>query len=63
MFSLGFDVEEEAGLKSSWIGIASIVAGVLVIIFPNLIDYLIGTVLIVAGILHVGGRVIKSKGD
>tara|TARA_Y100000031_G_C8049959_1_gene305694 strand:- start:441 stop:632 length:192 start_codon:yes stop_codon:yes gene_type:complete len=63
MFSLGFDVEEEAGLKSSWIGIASIVAGVLVIIFPNLIDYLIGTVLIVAGILHVVGRVIKSKGD
>ena len=63
MFSLGFGVEEEAGLKSSWIGIASIVAGVLVIIFPNLIDYLIGTVLIVAGILHVGGRVIKSKGD
>ena len=63
MFSLGFDVEEEAGLKTSWIGIASIAAGVLVIIFPHLIGPFSGTILIVAGILHVVVRVIKNKGD
>ncbi|MFC1995580.1 DUF3096 domain-containing protein [Chloroflexota bacterium] len=43
-------------MKISWVGIISIVAGILVIIFPNLISYSIGIALIVMGIIRVIGK-------
>ena len=40
-------------MKIPWIGIIFIVAGILVLVLPNLINWLIGIALIVAGVLHV----------
>ena len=40
-------------MKIPWIGIIFIVAGILVLVLPNLINWLIGIALIVVGVLHV----------
>ncbi len=43
----------EQVMKIGWIGIALLVAGILVLIFPNLINTLIGITFIVVGILSM----------
>ncbi len=40
-------------MKWSWIGIVWIVVGILVLVLPHLINWLIGIALIVIGILHL----------
>ncbi|MFC1965112.1 DUF3096 domain-containing protein [Chloroflexota bacterium] len=39
-------------MKWSWIGLVLIVVGILVLVLPNLINWLIGIGVIVAGVLH-----------
>ena len=39
-------------LRWSWIGVVFIIAGVLIVNLPNIIEYLIGASLIVMGIFH-----------
>ena len=40
-------------MKISWIGVFLVVAGILVLVLPNLINWLIGITLIVVGILYL----------
>ena len=40
-------------MKISWIGVILVVAGILVLVLPNLINWLIGITLIVVGILYL----------
>ena len=63
MFSSEFEVGRKQAVKISWIGVGSIVFGILVIVFPNLISYLIGIALIVVVVLQVVRRAVASKGD
>ncbi len=40
-------------MKWSWIGIVWIIAGILVLVLPHLINWLIGIAIIVVGVLHL----------
>ncbi len=39
-------------MRWSWIGIILIVAGILILVLPHLINWLIGIAIIVVGVLH-----------
>ena len=39
-------------MKWSWIGLVLVVVGILVLVLPHLINWLIGIGVIVAGLLH-----------
>jgi hypothetical protein len=39
-------------MKWSWIGLVWIIAGILVLVLPHLINWLIGIAIIVVGVLH-----------
>ncbi len=39
-------------MKWSWVGATSIVAGILVLVFPNLIERLIGITIILVGVFY-----------
>jgi len=39
-------------MKWSWIGAACIIAGILVLVLPHLINWVIGIGVIVVGVLH-----------
>lgn len=39
-------------MKWSWVGSTLIVAGILVLVFPNLIEWLIGIAIIVVGVFY-----------
>jgi uncharacterized membrane protein HdeD (DUF308 family) len=42
-----------------WMGIASLVFGVIVMIFPKILNYLVGIYLIVIGIMAIIGYVTR----
>ena len=46
-------------MKLNWIGAIFIIAGILILVLPNIIEYLIGISLIVIGILYfIGKRIV-----
>ena len=46
-------------LKWSWVGATCVIAGILVIVLPNIIEYLIGIGLIVTGVLYFAVRALR----
>jgi len=46
-------------MKFNWIGAIFIIAGILILVFPNIIEYLIGISLIVIGILYYIRKYIR----
>ncbi len=48
-----FDLMDTTGFPSVslWVGIASLIFGVIVMIFPKILNYLVGIYLIIVGIL------------
>jgi len=46
-------------MKFNWIGAIFIIAGILILVLPNIIEYLIGISLIVGGIMYfIGKRIV-----
>ncbi len=46
-------------MKFNWMGAIFIIGGILILVLPNIIEYLIGISLIVIGILYfVGKRIL-----
>ncbi len=46
-------------MKFNWIGAIFIIAGILILVLPNIIEYLIGIGLIVIGVLYfIGKRIL-----
>lgn len=43
-------------MKRNWIGAIWIIAGILILVLPNIIEYLIGIGLIVIGVLYFIGK-------
>ena len=45
-------------MKFNWIGAIFIIAGILILVLPNIIEYLIGITLIVIGVLYFLGKYV-----
>ena len=43
-------------MKFNWLGAIFIIAGILVLVLPNIIEYLIGIGLILIGVLYFMGK-------
>ena len=46
-------------MKRNWIGAIWIIAGILILVLPNIIEYLIGIGLIVIGVLYFIGKSLR----
>ncbi|MFC1933416.1 DUF3096 domain-containing protein [Chloroflexota bacterium] len=46
-------------MKFNWIGVIFIIVGILILVLPNIIEYLIGISLIVIGLLYLMGKYIR----
>ena len=46
-------------MKLNWIGVIFIIAGILILVLPNIIEYLIGIGLIIIGILYFVRKYIR----